>query len=136
MTARRKLTLEDFFGRISSEFKYRHPAWRLRISGDDGLLIWRRRGLKAGVVVSPSLKGAFVFLGHARVQVEAVTECVAILRAIFAGEIIEVQATGSGGDIWMAHASAPGVHINRYDKGKSVEVPVFTKMEFRSWPPD
>lgn len=136
MTVRKKIALQDFFERISSEFLYQRPKARLRINGDDGLLIWRRNGLKTGVVVSPSLKGAFVFLGHARVQVEAVTECVAILKAIFAGDIIEVTATGRDADIWMAHASAPGAHINKYDRSKSVEVPVFARMDFRSWPSD
>lgn len=134
MSQRRKLTLEDFFSRIAASLRYHSPSPRLRVWGDNGLIVWRKRGLKAGVVVSPALGGAFVFLGRARVPVDAVTECIAILEAIFAGDIIEVKADGGSTDVWLARATAPGVHINRYDTGSSVEVPVIRSMGFRAWP--
>lgn len=70
---RRKLTLDAFFDRIADALRSHAPAPRRRVRGDEGLLIWRRRGTKAGVIVGPSVGGAFVFLGDARVQVEAVT---------------------------------------------------------------
>lgn len=136
MAQRRKLTLEDFFGRIAAKFRYQHTSPRLKIWGENGLLIWRKNGMKTGVVVSPALEGAFVFLGYARVQVDSVTECVAILEGIFSGEVIAVHADGDYSDVWMARATAPGVHINRFNTGTSVEVPVIKSMRFWAWPPD
>ncbi len=136
MTGRRKLTLDAFFDRITAELRYAAPSPRRRIRGDEGLLIWRKAGCKAGVIVAPSINGAYVFLRSSRVQIDSVTQAVAILEAIFAGEVIEVMAEGRlTGDAWLARADAPGLHINTYDRSKSsVEVPVFHRMTHHAWP--
>ena len=135
MSVRRKLTAGEFLERIASEFKYQSPLPRLKVFGDEGLLIWRDKGVKTGVVIGPSVGGAFVFLRRARVRVEAVTEAVGIFEDVFRGEIVEIQAFGpGGGDIWLAHVNAPAVHVSRFDRSKGVEVPVFTRMAFGPWP--
>lgn len=134
---RRKLALDAFFDRIAEAFGDRPPVPRRRVRGDEGLLVWRRRGTKAGVIVGPSVGGAFVFLGDARVQVEAVTEAVAVLEAVFVGEVIAVEADGpQGGGTWLARADAPAADIGRrYDRDlRRADVPVFTAMAFRAWP--
>lgn len=137
--ARRKLTLDDFLDRIAEALRRQSPAPRRRVRGDEGLLIWRRRGVKAGVIVGPSVGGAFVFLGEARVAVEAVTEAVSVLEAVFAGEVIAVDADGpQGGGTWLARADAPAADIGRrYDRAlRAADVPVFTAMRFSVWPGD
>ena len=82
--------------------RYVAPAPRARIRETWGLIVWRKRGLKTGVVVSPELGGAFVFLGMGFVQIDSVEEAAAILEAIFSGEIVEVSAEGLG--VWLARS--------------------------------
>lgn len=135
MRPRRKLTLTEFFDRIDAGLRCDAPSSRRRIRGDDGLLIWRRDGVKAGVVVSPSLGGAYVFLQRARSAVTTDGEAVRVLKAIFAGEVIEVRAEGPRDSaVWLARADAPSAHIQTLNRSWSAaDVPVFTSMAFQGW---
>lgn len=133
---RRKLTLDEFFDRITAALRYRAPAPRRRIRGDEGVLMWRRKGLRAGVLVGPSVGGAFVVLGRVSVQIDALPQAIALLEDIFAGEIVEVEATGvRNADLWMARADDPVRYVSMLDRSySSAEVPVFESMRFRAWP--
>lgn len=62
-----------------------------------------------------------------------------MLEAVFAGEVIAVDADGpQGGGTWLARADAPAADIGRrYDRElRRADVPVFTAMTFRAWPGD
>ena len=133
---RRKLSLDEFFDRITAAVRYRAPAPRRRIRGDEGVLMWRRKGLRAGVLIGPSVGGAFVVLGRVSVQIDALPQAIALLKDIFDGEIVEVEGRGvREADIWMARADAPAQYVSTLDHAKySADVPVFTSFKFRAWP--
>lgn len=134
MTRRRRLSLDVFFAKIVERLRYVAPAPRARIRETWGLIVWRKRGLKTGVVVSPELGGAFVFLGMGMVQIDSVEEAAAILEAIFSGEVVEVSAEGLG--VWLARSDFLAARINRMDKGRGVDVPVIGEFVVRAWTND
>lgn len=135
MKPRRKLTLAEFFDRVEAALRYDAPTPRRRVRGDDGLLIWRRPGVKAGVIVGPSHGGAYVFLQRAQATVATDGEAVRLLKAIFAGEVIEVEASGPRESaLWLAWADAPAAHIHSFDRSwRAADVPVFTSLAVQGW---
>jgi hypothetical protein len=96
---------------------------------------WERDDTDETAGVAADADGASVFLANAACEVASAREAIALLKRIFADEIVAVTAFEKGVVVFceLARADDPSAGFNKLDPIGGFNMPHIDKVEIRSW---